>query len=361
MAELDGQEKTEQATGKRLQESRDKGKVAKSIEINSVFILLVGMAVIYFTQKAVGKNLFNFSAQVFSNLNTFELNSELLKYYAVHGVLFFFSLVSPIFIGLVIISFIASYLQVGFKLTPKAIVPKFSKLNPLSGLKNIFASSRSVSELLKSLFKITLVSIFAYWVLEDTIKQSANLIDFSIEEILSFMLDTSFRFIWKLIIVYFVIAGTDFVYQKFKYKKDLMMTKQEVKEEYKQQEGDPLIKGKIKGKQLQLAKSRMMRDVKLADVIITNPTHFAIAVKYDYGTKSAPKVLAKGVDEVAQRIKQLAQEHNIPLHEDVALARALYKYCNIGEEIPQTFYKAVAQILAYIYQVKKNKKKKNIV
>lgn len=185
--------------------------------------------------------------------------------------------------------------------------------------------------------------------------------DYSVEELLSFMAGTTFGFIWKISVVFAIIAGADFAYQKYKHKENLKMTKQEVKEEFKQMEGDPQIKGKIRSKQLMMARSRMMREIPKADVVITNPTHFAVALKYEATKKNAPKVIAKGVDAVAQRIKKVAQEHNIPLYEDKALARALFKTCEIGDEIPSNLYRAVAQVLAYIYKLKNKVKKKQII
>jgi len=174
------------------------------------------------------------------------------------------------------------------------------------------------------------------------------------------MIDTTVKFLWKVALVYIAIAASDFAYQKFKHKKDLMMTKQEVKEEFKQQEGDPAVKGKIKQKQMIMAHRRMMKEVPKADVVITNPTHFAVALKYEMGKDSAPKVVAKGADLIAQKIKEIAKENDVPLHEDVYLARSLYKMCEIGDEVPEELFQAVAQILAYIYQLK-NTYKKSIV
>ncbi len=361
MAEVDGQEKTEEASGKRLEDSREKGQVAKSIEINSFAILLSGTVIIYFTQGMIGNRLKEMTIFVFSSLGSLKLNSDLLQVYAVKGAEFFLLVVSPVMIGLMIVSLAAGYGQVGFKITPKALVPKFSKLNPITGIKNHLFSSRAVVELLKSLVKLILVGLFSYWVLNSTILSSSNLMDYSIEELLGFMAGTTFGFIWKISVVFAIIAGADFAYQKYKHKENLKMTKQEVKEEFKQMEGDPQIKGKIRSKQLMMARSRMMREIPKADVVITNPTHFAVALKYEATKKNAPKVIAKGVDAVAQRIKKVAQENNIPLYEDKALARALFKTCEIGDEIPSNLYRAVAQVLAYIYKLKNKVKKKQII
>lgn len=361
MAETNGQEKTEQATGKRLDDSREKGQVGKSMEINSLAIFATGLLLLYMTKFYIGDNLSKLSITIFGSLDELDINLHILKLYAAKGILFFVITLAPIFFGLVIIALAAGYGQVGFKITPKALAPKFSKLNPLKGIKNTLFSSRSLVELAKSLVKLLVLGLFTYYVLSDAIKESVGLVDYSINEIVLFMVETTIDFLWKVAIVFALIAGADFAYQKFKHKKDLMMTKQEVKEENKQTEGDPHVKSQIKGKQMAMSRSRMMQEIPTADVVITNPTHFAVAIKYEMGNTSAPKVVAKGADLVAQRIKKIAAENNVPLHEDVQLARALYKDCEIGDEIPENLYKAVAQILAYIFQLKNKNGRKSIV
>ena len=253
------------------------------------------------------------------------------------------------------------YGQVGFKFTPKALSPKFDKLDPMKGLKNTFFSSRPFFESSKSIIKLAAIGGFTYIVLVDDIKRSIGLVQLTIPEITDFMLITSFSLLWKISIIFAVIASIDFAYQRYKHKDQLMMSHQEIKEEFKQTEGDPMIKSRIKGQQFAMARKRMMKDVPKADVVITNPTHYAVAIKYEMGAGKAPKVIAKGVDLIAQKIKLIAAENNIPIHEDIQLARALYKTCDIGDEIPENLYKAVAQILAYIFQMKRTKKKKSIV
>jgi flagellar biosynthesis protein FlhB len=361
MADVDGQEKTEQPSEKRIRESREKGEVAKSREINSLAIFLTGTAILYYSKSLIGGKVSSLSVYIFSSLNKLTINVDLLSEYALTAVLFFFSILAPILIGLVVISLAAGYGQVGFKLASKALIPKFSSLNPLNGIKKVLISAQSITELIKSLLKLTIISLFAYWVLKDTILDSSGLVELNIAEITDFMINTAFNFIWKISLVYSVFAGIDFIYQKFQHRKKQMMSKQELSEEHKQSEGDPHIKGKIKSKQMMMAKARMMQDVPKADVVITNPNHYAVALKYEVGSKYAPKVLAKGVDEIAQKIKEVARNHNVPIHEDVELARALYKYCNIGDEIPAKLFKAVAQVLAYIYNLRNSKKKKSII
>jgi flagellar biosynthesis protein FlhB len=361
MAEKDGQEKSEQATSKKLTDSRDKGQVPKSQEINSLAVFTTGLMVLFFTKDYVGVKLWNMSTYIFSSLDTLELSVNVLSIYAVQAVFFFVSTVFPVLLGIVIISLAVGYGQVGFKITPKALKPKLNKLNPITGFKNSFLSSKPLVELGKSVAKLAVIGIFSYFILKDMVLNSIGLVNFTIAEIVDFMLDNSVDFLWRVSLVYLVIAFADFAYQKSKFKKDQKMTKHEVKEENKQMEGDPQIKAQIKGKQMEMSRNRMLQDVPTADVVITNPTHFAVALKYDIGNTMAPKVVAKGKDLLAQKIKSIAKENNVPMHEDVQLARALYKACEVGQDIPENLFKAVAQILAYIFKLKQNKKRNNII
>jgi flagellar biosynthetic protein FlhB len=243
----------------------------------------------------------------------------------------------------------------------KALTPKFSKMNPISNVKRLFFSSKSLVELLKSLTKLFIIGLFSYNVLLDFSLDATRLVALSISEILSFMVEAAYTLIWKIVLVFAIIATVDFVFQKFKFMKDMKMTKREVKDESKSTEGDPLIKSRIRKIQYAIARNRMMKDVPKADVIITNPTHVAVALKYDMQKDAAPKVVAKGMDLVAFRIKELAKKNNVPIHEDRVLARALYNLCDIGDRIPPDLFKAVAKILAYIFQLKRQKQKKQIV
>jgi len=354
--EVNGQEKTEQATPKKLADSRREGQVARSQELNSLAVFATGLFILFFSKTFIGNRFQELSVYVFGSLGELDLTVQLLRVYFMKAVMFFMLTLAPLLLGLVLISLIAGYGQVGFKITPKALMPKFSKLDPLQGLKNKFFSAQPFVELLKSMFKILIVGWISYIILSDMVMGTFNLLHSTMDEIVNFLLENSIEFLWKIALVYAVIAAADLTYQKFKYKRNLMMTKQEVKEEHKQTEGDPEIKAKIKGKQIEMARNRMMQEVPKADVVITNPTHFAVALKYEVGSYSAPKVVAKGMDMVAQKIKKIAKENNVMLYEDVQLARALYKACDVGDEIPENLYKAVAQILAYVFQLKNNKK-----
>ena len=361
MAEADGQEKSEQPSAKRLEDAREKGQVARSREINSLAVFSTGLIVLYFTKGYIGDKFWSMTTYIFSSLDTFELSANILGVYAIKGALFFLSVVFPVLLAILIISMMVGYGQVGFKITPQALMPKGSKLDPIKGFKNSFLSSQPLVELLKSIVKLGLVGIVSYVILKTMVLNAVGLVNFTVNEIVRYMLENSIEFLWKVSLVYVVIAAVDFVYQKKKHKKELMMTKQEVKEETKQMEGDPHIKSKLKSKQFEMAQKRMMQDVPKADVVITNPTHYAVALKYEIGKNQAPIVLAKGKDEIAQKIKKIARENNVPLHEDVPLARALYNTCEVGQEIPENMFNTVAQILAYIYKLKQEKKKNSII
>lgn len=355
MADFEGQEKTEQPSSKKLEDARKKGQVAKSVEVNSLAIVVTGLLTIFFLQSYIGQRVSSFSINIFNSLDVLPNKLSLLPNLAFDWFMFFFSVLAPVMTAIVIVALASNIAQVGFKLSPEASQPKFSKLNPASGIKRIF-SSRSVVEILKTVLKFFVIALFTYLILSDLIIASAYLDNLNPSEIIIFMLDNAFSLLWKIALLYAVIAAIDFVYQRYKFRKDMMMTKQEVKEEMKQLEGDPNVKGRIRKMQMQAAQQRMMANLPTADVVITNPTHYAVALKYDMTKDSAPEVIAKGVDLLAQRIKKVAAEHNIPLHEDRELARALYKMCDVGDKIPPSLFKAVAQVLAYVYSLKKKKK-----
>jgi flagellar biosynthesis protein FlhB len=361
MAETDGQEKTEQPSQKKLDEGREKGQVAKSVEINSLAIFTSGLMLLYFSHSMIGENISKLSIKIFSSLDILNLNFDLFQIYVKDGLWFIAFTIVPIFAGLFIVAFASAVSQVGFKMSLKALAPKGSKFNIVTGIKRVFFSPTSFVEVLKSLLKLAVISGTVYYVMNDFFHESTNLIEISVSEITSFMIKAVFQLTWKIAIIYALFAAIDFIYQKYSFKKQMMMTKQEVKEEIRQTEGDPFIKSRIRKIQHSISRSRMMQEVAKADVVITNPTHYAIALKYDLQKDAAPRVLAKGMDEVARRIKEIAIENNIPLHEDRELARALYKFCEVGDQIPEKLFKAVAQILAYIYQLRKSRKIRAIV
>ena len=361
MPEVDGQEKTEQATPKKLMESRQKGEVAKSIEINSFAVFTSGLLLLYIIKGFFSSQFTMLTRTIFSSLDVLYVNPGNISLLANKGISFFLFTLAPISITIVIVALAASFLQVGFKISGKALEPKFSKFNVLKGAKKIFFSSRSLIEMTKSLFKLIIIGGFAFIILSDFIDRSSKLVGITIIDIIKFMVDAAYSLVWKVALLFAVLAGLDFVYQKHKFNKDMMMTKQEVKEENKQTEGDPVVKNRIRKIQFETAKRRMMQDVPKADVVITNPTHYAVALKYEIENDSAPKVVAKGVDSLAQKIKSIARENGVPIHEDKELARSLYKYCDVGEFIPQELFQSVAEVLAYIFKLRQNGKRRSII
>lgn len=361
MAEVDGQEKTEEPTAKKLDESRKKGQVAKSVEINSFAILTFGLFILYLTKQTLGNSLSQLAIKIFSSLDKMQLTPDLLQGYFKSGILFYFSTIWPIFAGIIVVGLVATIGQVGLKFSSQALAPNFGKFNPFKGIKNLFFTTRSVVEVSKSIVKLLIIGLFTYFVVKEFVLKATLLVQLSVSEIVQYMIEATYTLVWKISLMFGIIAAADFAFQKYKHRNDMMMTKQEVKEENLQSEGNPQIKSKIRSVQMAAARKRMMQDVPKADVIITNPTHLSIALKYEMNKDSAPQVLAKGADEVAMKIREIAKAHNIPLYEDKELARALFKLCDVGDFIPTSLFKAVAQVLAYIYQLKNEKKKKKSI
>jgi flagellar biosynthetic protein FlhB len=251
-----------------------------------------------------------------------------------------------------VIGLISNVAQVGFYFSTEALAPKWSKLNPLHGIKNIFFSRRSAVEMSKGLAKMILIGLVSYFTLDSLLSDSLQLVDADAQAVVTYMAKGALAVGFKASAVMLVLAGFDYAFQRFEYERNLRMTKQEVKDEYKMLEGDPQIKSRIRTIQRQIAYKRMMTDVPKADVVVTNPTHLALALKYDGVKMTAPKVVAKGADLIAQKIKEIAKQHHVPIVEDKPLAQALYKAVDIGEEVPEQLFQAVAQVLAYIYRMR---------
>ena len=350
-------ERTEAATAKKKEESREKGVVAKSMDLNSAAVLLLGFSGLLVFGSAMSEKLSRMFRYVFANASLFNLTSESVHEYFYRVISFLAMTLLPILGLFFVIGLITNIAQVGFRFSHEAIRPKFHKLNPVSGMKRIFFSTQSMVEVLKGLVKSAVIGLIAYSVIENIIAGSIMLVDSDVKNIVQFAASSTAEVVLKVGMAFGIISAFDFFYQKFEYEKNLRMTKQEVKEEYKMTEGDPLIKGRIKTIQRQIAYKRMMTDVPKADVVVTNPTHFAVALKYETDKMSAPKVVAKGADLIALKIKEIAKNNGIPMVEDKPLAQALYKSVDIGEQIPEKLFHAVAQILAYIYKLKNTRAK----
>ncbi|MFH0730496.1 MAG: flagellar biosynthesis protein FlhB [Pseudomonadota bacterium] len=351
MPEESGQEKTEKATGRKREKAREEGQVVKSQEVASVLVLLIGICVLYvfghlFYPKAIQIFQENF---IFEKIPRFDIEYCLTLLNKNMSLLF--SLILPLMGAVFVTAFAANIFQVGFVISTKAIAFKLDKFNIIKGFGRLF-SLKALMELFKSLIKLTVIGSIAYLVIQGEMSQLEKLYNASVAHIFIFLLKGIFKiFIWVALIM-MIVAIMDYSYQRWQFEKDLRMTKQEVKEEYKETEGDPLVKSRIRSIQIQAARKRMMQQVPTADVVVTNPTHLAVAIKYDPLSMAAPQVVAKGAGLIAERIKALASEHHIPVVENKELARNLYKLLEVGEQIPSEFFRAVAELLAYVYKLK---------
>jgi len=346
-----GGEKSEDASSRKLSKAREEGQVAKSMEIPSVFVLVAGASALYASAFYIYNNLlavfhFNFNFTQVPLLT----DIEIVRLLAYHTQKIIFTLI-PVMIPIIIVALLANVAQVGFVISWKAIEPKFSKLDPINGFKQKF-SSRAFVEFVKTLLKVGVIAMVAYYAIKSELAQISVLYDHSIGYILLFILKVSFWIFIKVCLIMLVVAMLDYAYQKWKFLDDQKMTKKEVKDETKQTEGDPMVKSRIRQLQQEAARKRMMSDVPDADVVVTNPTHLAVAIKYDNMQMDAPLVLAKGAGPVAENIREIARENDIPLVEDKQLARNLYSSVDIGGQVPSELYQAVAEVLAYVYKLK---------
>lgn len=352
-----GGEKTEPATEKKLREAREDGKVAKSKELTSAFDLIVLFLVLKIFISWVGGGFIEVYQYVYKTIPEFvtsvaaEASVHEVSVYLQSIFWMMLKLVAPFFAFGFVVTIIISIIQVGWKVSTKPLKPKGDKFNPINGFKRIF-SKDSVFELFKSILKIGVVVYVAYISIRDEADDIFILYDMPLNQALALCGDVILNAGLKISLVYLVVGLADFIYQKHRFNEEMKMTKQEVKDEYKNTEGNPEIKGRQRQRMREASQRRMMQDVPKADVVITNPTHLAVAIKYDAETAKAPIVLAKGEDYLAQKIREAAKEHNIEIVENKPLARMLYANVDIGAEIPPELYQAVAEILAMVYNMK---------
>lgn len=349
-------EKTEQPTPKKRRDARKEGNVFKSMEINSSVSILASLLLLSLLGPGMMDNskelymyFFTSGMDIFMDINESSLNMLV----QVTGQKFFL-IAGPMVLILMVTGMSANFAQVGFLFVPKTIVPKLDKINPISGFKKM-VSLKTLINFIKSILKVAVVAILAYNTIIVLAEKLGSTMNYEMNYALSEGVKDMRTLTIKLLIAMIGISIIDYVASRFEHEKKLKMDKQEVKDEHKNTDGDPLIKSKIRNLQRQMANSRMMQSVPDADVIITNPTHYAIAVKYDKSKANAPIVLAKGVDLIAQKIKEIAKENDIGIVENKQLARALYSSTKIGDEIPQELFQGVAEILAYIYSLKNKK------
>ncbi len=351
-------EKTEKATPKKKREAREKGQVVQTKDIGASLALL---GVIVFIDFFIGF-VYSYILEIYYYVNSYissssieftHTDAHLVLMKALYTILF---ASMPFLLVALVIGLVSSYMQVGFLFTMEPLKFKFSKINPLKGFKRLF-SIKSVAEMFKSIFKAAGVLYLSYQYLSSREDILFDVLNQDLSVSIAIMWDVIYDIAVRCALLLLFLAILDYAFKKWQNNKELKMTKQEVKDEYKQMEGDPFIKGKIKEKQRQMAMSRMMQEVPEADVVITNPTHFAVAIKYDADESAAPIVVAKGKDIVAFNIKKIAEENEVPIVENKGLARALYKSVEVGMEIPVELYEATADVLAYVYKI--NNKKVN--
>ena len=353
----EGGEKTEPATAKKLREAREEGQVAKSKELSAAIDLIALFLVLKVFISYIGENLISVFSLIYKKMpdiiNDSAGGMSIFSATTVinNVMLVILKIVAPVFIVGVACCVLVNVFQVGWKVTSKPMKPKASKINPMSGFKRIF-SKDSLFELVKSIVKIVLIVYVAYTSIKDHQNDLFLLYDIPLMQVIilvgSIVIDAGF----KISLVYLVVGIADWLYQKHKFKEDMKMTKQEVKDEYKNTEGNPEIKGRQRSKMREVSQRRMMQNLPTADVVITNPTHLSVAIKYDAEQNSAPIVIAKGEDFLAMKIREIAKENNIEIVENKPLARMLYANVDVGAEVPPELYQAVAEVLAFVYSLK---------
>lgn len=352
-SEGSGGEKTEKPTQKKRDDATKEGQVVKSNEVTTACMLVT----MFFGLKIFGENIVNKLMDMFRySFKLFESTDDFISIvYSANFIASIFGNILIIMIPIFAISFgvglISNFVQVGWHPTLKPIKPKFSKLSPIKGIKRMF-SLKSLNELIKSLLKIILILVIIYNCIKDEQQTLLLLFNMTIVQSAGYVWGLAIKIGIKVGMFYIVIAGLDYGFQKYEHEKNLKMTKQEIKEEYKMQEGNQEVKSKIKQKMREATMRRMMQDVPSADVIITNPTHFAVAVKYDANMSAAPIVVAKGTDFLAAKMKLIAADNKIQIVENKPLARTIYYTVDIGDDIPPDLYQAVAEVLAFVYNLK---------
>ncbi|MCA1797099.1 MAG: flagellar biosynthesis protein FlhB [Geobacteraceae bacterium] len=351
MAEEQGQERTEEATEKRRADFRKKGQVAQSKEVNTALLLASSILLWYFYAEAFWTDLTKLIEYLLRNCGTFfvtpESTVQLLMFVLRQGA----SLIMPLWFLVLVVGFLSSFVQIGWLVTGKPMMPDFKKLDPIKGAAR-FVSKRSLVELLKSLVKVAVVGYVAYSTVANEFGRALELVNMEVINTLGYVGDVALTVLLKCCLVMLLLALIDYIFVRWEMEEKMKMTKQELKEESKESEGDPQLKSKVRSLQQEMSRGRMMSEVPKADVVITNPTHISVAISYDNENMDAPVVIAKGAEELAFKIREIAREHDVPLMENVTVARALYGV-EIGDVIPESMFKAVAEILAYVYGLKR--------
>lgn len=354
MAENDqGQEKTEEPTSKRRGKARQEGQVAKSQEINFVAGLMAALLYFALNGSSMIESINLMVRWLFTDVLMTEVTQESAIKILNNVVNNMLGIILPFMLVLFFAMIMVNIFQVGFLITAKPFKPKLNKFNPIKGIKRLL-SPKKLIDLLKSVLKLIIIGAVPYIIIKGEINHLPLIMDMGIWSIMSYMGKIMIKIMFYVSLVMLIIAILDYMYQRWTHEKSLKMTKQEVKDEWKQSEGDPKIKARIRRIQLEFMRKTMMQEVAKADVVVTNPVHVAVALKYERTDMDAPRVVAKGARLMAEKIKQIATENNVSIVENAALAQSLYKTVEVGDTVPEALYKAVAEVLAYVY-TQKNK------
>lgn len=345
-----GQDRTEPATERRRRQARERGNVPRSIEVTTVAILLAGLFYFRFAGESFIGETTRFLTDAFGRTATTDLSPQNAADLVAHTLAAVLLLLGPLFLVVCFAALLGNVIQFGLLFTSEPLLPKWDRISPIEGLKRIF-SRRGANELLKSLVKITLVSIVAYDALHSEMGVLLELADaLGVGQILITLGSVSFKVLLRSTLVLLAIAIVDYWLQRRFYEANLRMTRREVEEELRETEGDPVIRGRFRQIREQRARQAMLREVPSAEVVITNPTHVAVALRYDPARDAAPIVVAKGRGYLAERIRAIAEEHRVPIYQDPPLAQVLYKTVEVGSYIPESLFVALAEILAYLYR-----------
>lgn len=354
MADNPAQEKTERATPRKLRKAREEGQVARSTELNSVVIISLGFFAIYMFGPLMFSNLGGLMRHTFGEATKIEITPATVHLIFSDKIMTFAMILAPLLGSLAVIALLINICQTGVVFSLKSLEPKLEKFNIPKGIKRL-VSKRSLVELVRDVIKTILIAIVAYTTISGWIPDYISLGDNTVGNYVNTLGSLAVTLAMKISAVLFVIAIFDFAFQRYDLSSKLKMTKQEIREEMKDTEGNPQLKSRIRQVQQEMARQRMISEIPKADVVVTNPTRIAVALKYDTDTMPAPRVLAKGQRLIAEQIKRVARKHNIPIVENKPLAQSLFKLVNIGGYIPDDLYRAVAEVLAYIYRLKDTK------
>lgn len=348
-----GGEKTEPATPKRREKAREEGQVAKSQDLTAAMILLAGLLGVYLIGYVGQDTLVGMFYTILEHIGSTLMFDEAWWARPLRsGVTTYFMIWLPLAVFCALVAIIVLLRQVKYKISAKPFQLKFDKFNPAKGIKKIF-SARSFVEMIKGLMKASLLMYILYRFIMSEQELFLTIMMYPMETGASIMFGKIWGLGLRMALILLLIGFIDYAYQKWSFEKSIRMSKQDIKDEHKQSEGDPQIKSKIRQKQRELARSRMMNDVPKSDVVVTNPTHLAVAIQYDQQTMAAPIVVAKGAGFIAKRIREIAEANDIPIVENKPLARLLFAQVDVGESIPQDMYRAVAEVLAFVYRLKK--------